>query len=204
MEYWGRRDHRIRFDSAEVVYVTAIGRTTAGINKAEAAGTAHGTSQIHRCVAAGIPDDGGQLSRFMVRFVRRQQETGRTNCRLSWGTPPRKVKADTWPSRKASVVSAGYAFTKQPSLWGRSMTKQWVFCSTPPMTTRASPKSHWAWPGAWDKGTNISVGTQVVPGSRESPLLREPNLDFVQKLDTWRNRRTSCCGWPTDILHCRG
>ena len=21
---------------------------------------------------------------------------------------------------------------------------------------RASPKSHWAWPGAWDKGTNIS------------------------------------------------
>ena len=22
--------------------------------------------------------------------------------------------------------------------------------------TRASPKSHWAWPGAWDKGTNIS------------------------------------------------
>ena len=29
-------------------------------------------------------------------------------------------------------------------------------------------------------------------------------LDFVQKLDTWRNRRTSCCGWPTEILHCRG
>ena len=29
-------------------------------------------------------------------------------------------------------------------------------------------------------------------------------LDFVQKLDTWRNRRTSCCGWPTEILYCRG
>ena len=29
-------------------------------------------------------------------------------------------------------------------------------------------------------------------------------LDFVQKLDTWWNRRTSCCGWPTEILHCRG
>ena len=29
-------------------------------------------------------------------------------------------------------------------------------------------------------------------------------LDFVQKLDTWRNRRTSCCGWPTEIFHCRG
>ena len=27
-------------------------------------------------------------------------------------------------------------------------------------------------------------------------------LDFVQKLDTWQNRRTSCCGWPTEILHC--
>ena len=23
--------------------------------------------------------------------------------------------------------------------------------------TRASPKSHWAWPGAWDNGTNISL-----------------------------------------------
>ena len=39
---------------------------------------------------------------------------------------------------------------------GRSMAKQWAFCSTPPMTTRASPKSHWAWPGEWDNGTNIS------------------------------------------------
>ena len=29
--------------------------------------------------------------------------------------------------------------------------------STPPMTTRASPKSHWAWPGGWDSGTNISL-----------------------------------------------
>ena len=25
------------------------------------------------------------------------------------------------------------------------------------MITRASPKSHWAWPGAWDSGTNISL-----------------------------------------------
>ena len=28
-------------------------------------------------------------------------------------------------------------------------------------------------------------------------------LDFAQKLDTWPNRRTSCCGWPTDIFNCR-
>ena len=33
---------------------------------------------------------------------------------------------------------------------------------------------------------------------------RDGKLDFVQKLDTWRNRRTSCCGWPTEIFHCRG
>ena len=39
---------------------------------------------------------------------------------------------------------------------GRSRTKQWAFCSTPPMITRASPKSHWACPGGWDRGTNIS------------------------------------------------
>ena len=30
------------------------------------------------------------------------------------------------------------------------------------------------------------------------------SLDFAQKLDTWPNRRTSCCGWPNDIFHCRG
>ena len=30
------------------------------------------------------------------------------------------------------------------------------------------------------------------------------NLDFVHSLDTWPNRRTSCCGWPTEIFHCRG
>ena len=43
--------------------------------------------------------------------------------RMLLGTPPRNEKADTWPSQKASVVSAGYAFTKHPSLWGRSRTK---------------------------------------------------------------------------------
>ncbi len=32
-----------------------------------------------------------------------------------------------------------------------------AFRSTPPMTTRASPKSHCAWPGGWDNGTNISL-----------------------------------------------
>ena len=52
-------------------------------------------------------------------------------------------------------LKAGY-LTKHPSLWGRSITKQWAFYSTPPMIASASPKSHWAWPGGWDRGTNIS------------------------------------------------
>ena len=34
--------------------------------------------------------------------------------------------------------------------------------------------------------------------------LLSPYLDFVHSLDTWPNRRTSCCGWPTEIFHCRG
>ena len=76
---------------------------------------------------------------------------------MLWDIPSRKAKAETWPSRNASVVSAGEALTKQPSLWGRSRTKQWAFCSTPPMITHASPKSHWAWPGAWDRGANNSL-----------------------------------------------
>ena len=145
-------------------------RTTAGINKADRRDEER-ANRLHRCVAAGISDDGGQLSRFMVRFVRRQQRTGRTNCRLSWGTPPRKVKADTWSSRKASVVSAGYAFTKQPSLWGRSMTKQWVFCSTPPMATRDSPKSHWAWPGAMgQRHEHLRGHPKLYPEAENHPI----------------------------------
>lgn len=41
------------------------------------------------------------------------------------------------------------------------MMKQWAFCSTPPMTTRASPKSHWACPGGWDRPKNIYRQDQV-------------------------------------------
>ena len=38
----------------------------------------------HRCVAGSLSDGGGQaISRFMPRFARRQQGTGRTNCRLA-------------------------------------------------------------------------------------------------------------------------
>ena len=39
--------------------------------------------------------------------------------RMLWGTPPRKENAETCPSQKASVVSAGYAFTNIASLWGQ-------------------------------------------------------------------------------------
>src|ERR1035437_6724349 len=39
--------------------------------------------------------------------------------RILVGTPPKYAKARTWPSRKASVVSAGNATTKQSSECGR-------------------------------------------------------------------------------------
>src|ERR1700731_3742805 len=47
----------------------------------------------------------------------------RLSYRIDCGTPPKKSKAATWPSQKASAVSAGYALTKQPSECGRSMQK---------------------------------------------------------------------------------
>ena len=62
MEYWGRRDHRIRFDSAEVVYVTAIMRTNTGINKAEDAGRKDAPNRVRRCAPASLSGDGGQIS----------------------------------------------------------------------------------------------------------------------------------------------
>lgn len=39
------------------------------------------------------------------------------------GPPPKYAKARTWPSRNASVVSAGNAVTKQSSEWGRSIAR---------------------------------------------------------------------------------
>ena len=45
------------------------------------------------------------------------------HIRIDCGTPPKKSNAATWPSQKASAVSAGYALTKQPSECGRSMQK---------------------------------------------------------------------------------
>ena len=45
------------------VHVMTLGRTTAGINKGRM--PAHRTAnQLHRCVAASLSDDGGQLSRI--------------------------------------------------------------------------------------------------------------------------------------------
>src|SRR6476469_6863757 len=44
---------------------------------------------------------------------------------MDWGTPPKKAKAALWPSRKASIRSAGYALTKPASECGRSRQKKW-------------------------------------------------------------------------------
>ena len=41
--------------------------------------------------------------------------------------------------------------------------------NAPYMMTKASPKSHWAWPGAWESGTNISL--------RPPPMLPHVVLD---------------------------
>ena len=39
-------------------------RTNAGINKAEGTGATHGHKSVHRCVAASLSKDGGQLFVF--------------------------------------------------------------------------------------------------------------------------------------------
>ena len=76
--------------------------------------------------------------------------------RIDSGTPPKKAKAATCPSRNASVVSRGYALTKQASECGRSMQKKWILHRVPPIVATASPKSTWAWPGGWASGTKVS------------------------------------------------
>src|SRR5215475_14394142 len=76
--------------------------------------------------------------------------------RIDLGTPPKNVNARACPSQNASVVSAGYATTKQASECGRSNAKKWILRSTPPMIPIASPKSACACPGWCASGTNIS------------------------------------------------
>ncbi len=59
------------------------------------------------------------------------------------------------------------------------------------MTTRASPKSHWAWPGGWDNGTNISSGPAAmlpdvvlddgVPAVK-AILVPEPLVDALRRV----------------------
>ena len=52
------------------------------------------TNQVHRCVAVGISDDGGQaISRFMARFARRQQEPANIvdAGQTAWKTRARSV-----------------------------------------------------------------------------------------------------------------
>src|SRR5208337_5272407 len=55
--------------------------------------------------------------------------------------PAEELEADLVPSQKASVLSAGWACTRQPLLCGRSIAKKWIFRSAPPITASASPKS---------------------------------------------------------------
>ena len=59
--------------------------------------------------------------------------------------PPRKAKAETWPSRKACGLR-------------RIGLRR---CGAGPARgSRYRLKSHWAWPGGWDKGTYISCVRQ--------------------------------------------
>ena len=46
------------------IHIMTLMRTTAGINKMEAAGAGARTNQIHRCFAAGFADEADQLSRI--------------------------------------------------------------------------------------------------------------------------------------------
>src|ERR1019366_8349208 len=57
----------------------------------------------------------------------------RLSYRIEHGTPPKNSKPTLCPSQKASVLSEGYACTRQASLCGRSIAKKWIFRSCPPL-----------------------------------------------------------------------
>ena len=59
-----------------------LGRTTAGINKAEDVGRMDAQIMSAKALQWVFPTTVASYSRFMARFARRQQGTGRTNCRL--------------------------------------------------------------------------------------------------------------------------
>ena len=93
-----------------------------------------------------------------------------------------------WTPQNASVVSAGYAFTKMPSLCGRDRTKKWILRFTPAITAQASPKSLWAWPAGCDRGDEHLPGrapalSHVVfddgVADDESVLVPQPLVDAL-------------------------
>ena len=83
------------------------------------------------------------LAQEVVRGIRKAASRGFFLA----SNPPfgyRKIKvsdgAKERPTLELSIAAA---------LWASGAAEKW--------TTRASPKSHWAWPGGWDRGTNISL-----------------------------------------------
>ena len=59
-----------------------IARSTAGINKAEDAGKMDAQSRFAKALRRVLPTTVPSMN-FVARFARRQQGTGRTNCRLA-------------------------------------------------------------------------------------------------------------------------
>jgi hypothetical protein len=88
--------------------------------------------------------------------------------RIDAGTPPKNVKADTCPSQKVFVVSAGYVLTKSVSECGVAIGAQTngapngdhreavQLAFDPADHATASPKSTCACPGGCASGTNTS------------------------------------------------
>ena len=81
------------------VHVMNIGRTNESINKAEDAGRIDAQIGFADALRRVFPTTVASYSRFMVRFAKRQQGTGRTNCRL----------ADVLPSDHVLDASASMA-----------------------------------------------------------------------------------------------
>ena len=84
-----------------------LGRTTAGINKTKSTGARDAQIGFADALRRVFPTTVASYSRFMVRFAKRQQGTGRTNCRLADVLPSDHV-LDASASMASSATFGGF------------------------------------------------------------------------------------------------
>ena len=138
-----------------------------------------------------VADQLGERPRPLALAVAADLATAilRLSYRIDRGTPPKNANDATCPSRNASVVSHGYALTKQASDCGRSMQKKWIFCRTP----RSRPQPRRKPPG---RALADVPAARMSPGLGRGRSARDPSPPCSRQQSRARRAAAQRSAWP--------